>query len=83
VVQRSCASPLCSAARSLLVQSLSFPPGRPPGWAFPVVWTTLYASMGYASYLATVALQSADAVDRPRCVPCAMLRHACSMLTGL
>jgi tryptophan-rich sensory protein len=83
VVQRSYASPLCLTTCSLLVQSLSFPPGRPPGWAFPVVWTTLYASMGYASYLATVALQSAEAVDRPRYVTCAVPRHACSMFTGL
>ncbi|KAF9780134.1 TspO/MBR-related protein [Thelephora terrestris] len=33
-------------------QSLSFPPGRPPRLAFPIVWTALYTSMGYASYLA-------------------------------
>jgi benzodiazapine receptor len=33
---------------------------------FPVAWTTLYASMGYASYLATKALQSGDVSVRPR-----------------
>lgn len=26
------------------------PPLSPPGWLFPVVWTILYALMGYASY---------------------------------
>lgn len=32
------------------------PPGEPPKWAFPVVWTSLYAMMGYASHLAVRAL---------------------------
>lgn len=26
------------------------PPLTPPGWLFPVVWTILYLTMGYASY---------------------------------
>ena len=26
------------------------PPLSPPGWLFPIVWTTLYLLMGYASY---------------------------------
>lgn len=26
----------------LLKQSLNVPPGRPPRWAFPVAWTSLY-----------------------------------------
>lgn len=26
------------------------PPLSPPGWVFPVVWTILYALMGWASY---------------------------------
>lgn len=27
------------------------PPLAPPGWLFPIVWTILYAVMGFASYL--------------------------------
>lgn len=29
------------------------PPLLPPGWLFPVVWTILYAVMGYSAYLVT------------------------------
>ena len=31
------------------------PPLSPPGWVFPVVWTLLYAAMGYASYRVLVS----------------------------
>ncbi|KAF9652190.1 TspO/MBR-related protein [Thelephora ganbajun] len=37
---------------SIWYQSLLIPPGRPPRPAFPIIWTTLYTAMGYASYLA-------------------------------
>ena len=32
--------------------TLNRPPGVPPSWAFPVVWTTLYVMMGTAAWLA-------------------------------
>ncbi len=32
--------------------TLTRPPGVPPNWAFPVVWTTLYVMMGTAAWLA-------------------------------
>ena len=31
--------------------SIHQPPLSPPGWLFPVVWTVLFAAMGYAAYL--------------------------------
>ncbi|TRY67863.1 hypothetical protein TCAL_15877 [Tigriopus californicus] len=32
-------------------QDIRKPAYRPPNWAFPVVWTSLYTCMGYASYM--------------------------------
>ncbi len=38
-----------------IYQSYEKPPLSPPGWLFPVVWTALYALMGWASYLVVQA----------------------------
>ena len=42
--------------------SLAQPPLTPPGWVFPVVWTTLFLLMGIASYLASTPGGSRPAV---------------------
>ncbi|KAF7983109.1 hypothetical protein HWV62_24055 [Athelia sp. TMB] len=53
-------------------KSLAVPPGRPPAPVFPVVWTTLYAFMGFASHIAVKALDTAI-VPATRCAPYIML----------
>ncbi|KAI8817282.1 translocator protein [Fimicolochytrium jonesii] len=32
-------------------RTINKPSWTPPNWAFPVAWTSLYAAMGYSSYL--------------------------------
>ncbi|KIJ56886.1 hypothetical protein M422DRAFT_218667 [Sphaerobolus stellatus SS14] len=44
--------PTRKVAKSNWYKTLATPPGRPPRQIFPIVWTTLYAAMGWASYLA-------------------------------
>ncbi|KAL0070698.1 hypothetical protein AAF712_001919 [Marasmius tenuissimus] len=48
-----------SVVRGQWYRNLRVPPGRPPPQVFPIVWSTLYISMGYASHLAVKALDSA------------------------
>lgn len=36
---------------SAFYQSLNRPPLSPPGWLFPIMWTILYALMGYSAHL--------------------------------
>lgn len=40
------------------------PPLLPPGWLFPVVWTVLYALMGYSAHL--VSVSEADNGEKKR-----------------
>ena len=35
--------------------NLRQPPLAPPGWVFPIIWTSLYILMGYASYRIAIA----------------------------
>jgi len=44
---------------SKVYSSLAKPPLAPPGWIFPVVWSTLYLLMGYASYRVLTSGQDA------------------------
>jgi len=44
--------------------ALDQPPLSPPGWLFPVVWTTLYILMGIASYLVLETPSTADATKK-------------------
>ncbi|KAH7914194.1 TspO/MBR-related protein [Hygrophoropsis aurantiaca] len=49
-----------NVVRNHWYKSLRFPPARPPGWVFPIVWPVLYAGMGCASHIAVKALDGAE-----------------------
>ena len=45
-------------------ESLVKPPLSPPGWLFPIVWTTLFLLMGWASYRVYTSGQTPEKVHR-------------------
>ncbi|KAG0149440.1 hypothetical protein CROQUDRAFT_653752 [Cronartium quercuum f. sp. fusiforme G11] len=44
--------------------TLKKPAYEPPRWAFPVAWTYLYASMGYASHLLAESIQRTSILEK-------------------
>ena len=48
-------SALLTSGNMQLFEEINKPPLSPPGWLFPVVWTTLYIMMGVALYLVVMA----------------------------
>lgn len=44
-------------------QLLNQPPLSPPGWLFPVVWTILYALMGFSAYLIKTSSASPEQIS--------------------
>lgn len=44
-------SAILSGGFSQMYLSLQKPPLSPPGWLFPVVWSVLYAVMGFSAYI--------------------------------
>ncbi|XP_046667091.1 translocator protein-like [Homalodisca vitripennis] len=42
---------IVGSGRSAWSQALKAPSWRPPAVAFPIIWSSLYCGMGYASYL--------------------------------
>ncbi|KAA1090421.1 hypothetical protein PGT21_017165 [Puccinia graminis f. sp. tritici] len=43
--------------------TLKKPKGQPPRWAFPVAWTYLYGTMGYASHLMAESLRTTRFIE--------------------
>ncbi len=48
-------SALLTGSFSALFEKYKEPPLLPPAWLFPVVWTILYAVMGYSAYLVSIS----------------------------
>ncbi|MDO5149525.1 MAG: TspO/MBR family protein [Oscillospiraceae bacterium] len=55
-------SALFSGSSFSLFRELNKPPFSPPGWIFPVVWTVLYALMGFSAYI----IYSSDSKEKSR-----------------
>ena len=53
-------SALLSGGFTDFYNTLERPPLQPPAWVFPVVWTILYAVMGYSAYLVSSSDSSHD-----------------------
>ncbi len=53
-------SALLSGSFSDFFDKYKEPPLLPPAWLFPVVWTILYAVMGYSAYLIHSSAADAD-----------------------
>ncbi len=57
-------SNIFSGNQKEIYSSLKLPALSPPNWAFPVVWTILYALMGIAAYL--IYDSQADSISKKR-----------------
>lgn len=72
---------LLSAQGITAYGTLNKPPLAPPGWVFPVVWTLLYAAMGYSAFL--VHTSSVCGVDKFRALCVYALQLAVNFLWPL
>ncbi len=59
-------SALLSGGFSEFFTKYTEPPLLPPAWLFPVVWTILYAVMGFSAYL--INYSEADGTLKKRCL---------------
>ena len=59
-------SALLSGGFSDFFETYREPPLLPPAWLFPVVWSILYAVMGFSAYL--ISVSDAEASRKKRCL---------------